>query len=65
MRRGAPLAEGKMPIMSPHPGDHEPADIESMVEGGYDKTHKAKQSSSSGFGLSFPCLLEEVEEDWD
>lgn len=43
-----------MPVMSPHPADHEPADIESFAECGYDKTQKAKQSPSSGYGLSLP-----------
>ncbi len=55
MRRGAPIAEGKLPVVSPHPADLESADIESMAEGGgYDKSYKVKQSPSSGFGLSIP-----------
>ena len=42
-------------MVSPHPADLESADVESMVEGGtYDKTHKSKQSPSSGYGLSIP-----------
>ncbi len=50
------MTEGKIPIMSPHPADHEPADIEALAEGAYDKTHKAKHSPapSSGFGMSLP-----------
>lgn len=52
MRRGAPLSEGKAPVSA----DIEYADVESMAEGGgYDKTYKAKQSPSSGYGLSIPA----------
>lgn len=55
MRRGAPLSEGRLPVVSPNPADLESNDVESFAEGGsYDKAYKAKQSPSSGYGLSLP-----------
>ena len=52
MRRGAPISEGKVPVMSSHPADLESPDLEGGVGGGYDKTHKAKQSPSAAYGQS-------------
>jgi hypothetical protein len=57
MRRGAPLTEGKVPVISPHPADFESADVESLAEGGYDKNYKAKPSPSSGYGLPIPPMM--------
>lgn len=55
MRRGAPLSEGRLPVVSPNPADLESNDVESFAEGGsYDKSYKAKQSPTSGYGLSLP-----------
>ena len=55
MRRGAPLNEGRLPVVSPNPADLESIDVESYAEGGsYDKAYKSKQSPSSGYGLSIP-----------
>jgi len=54
MRRGAPLTEGRTPIMSPHPADLESADIESLSEGTYDKTHKPNQAPSSAGMFTIP-----------